>query len=94
MLYTKTLLSRYISISSDPVEFSQLLTDRVCEVEELHIRTIPDDVVIGYVTEVKKHPDADKLVICQLDCGNKGNYQICTGAVNIQQGQYVPVALP
>jgi hypothetical protein len=46
MLYTKTLLSRYVSISSDPQEFSQLLTDRVCEVEELAIRKIPDEVVV------------------------------------------------
>jgi phenylalanyl-tRNA synthetase beta chain len=70
MLYTKTLLSRYVSISSDPNTFAQLLTDRVCEVEEISMRMIPDEVVIGLVLSVEKHPDADKLVICQLDCGS------------------------
>jgi phenylalanyl-tRNA synthetase beta chain len=85
MLYTKTLLSRYLTLSSDPHDYAKLLTDRVCEVEEIHIRSIPDEVIIGYVTEVKKHPGADKLVICQLDCGEKGNFQICTGAVNIAE---------
>ncbi|MBP6256607.1 hypothetical protein KA405_02560 [Patescibacteria group bacterium] len=28
--------------------------------------------------EAKKHPDADKLTVCQLDCGSHGHFQICT----------------
>lgn len=87
-------MSRYISISTDPNIYAQLLTDRVCEVEDIVLRKIPDEVVIGYVRSVVKHPDADKLVICQLDCGKVWNFQICTWATNIKEGQYVPVAVP
>lgn len=41
-----------------------------------------------------KHPNADTLTICQLDCGSHGQYQICTAADNIRADIFVPVALP
>ncbi|WP_239749283.1 YtpR family tRNA-binding protein [Mammaliicoccus sp. H-M34] len=47
--------------------------------------------VVGYVTEKTKHPDADKLSVCQVDVGN-GTLQIVCGAPNIDQGQKVVVA--
>lgn len=47
--------------------------------------------VVGFVTEKTKHPDADKLSVCQVDVGN-GTLQIVCGAPNIDQGQKVVVA--
>lgn len=47
--------------------------------------------VVGYVTEKTKHPDADKLSVCQVDVDN-GTLQIVCGAPNIDQGQKVVVA--
>jgi len=49
--------------------------------------------VIGKVTSVEKHPTGDKLVVCQVDCGDKLIQQICTAAKNMYVGTYVPVAL-
>ena len=43
---------------------------------------------------VRKHPQADKLVVCELFCGEKGNFTICTGGENVVEGSYVAVALP
>ncbi|WP_252314572.1 YtpR family tRNA-binding protein [Sinobaca sp. H24] len=49
--------------------------------------------VVGYLEEIEKHPDADKLNVCQVNIGN-GTTQIVCGASNIEEGQKVPVALP
>ncbi|PSL44540.1 tRNA-binding protein [Salsuginibacillus halophilus] len=49
--------------------------------------------VVGYVKEKKKHPEADKLSICQVDTG-EDTLQIVCGAPNVATGQKVPVALP
>ena len=50
------------------------------------------NVVTGKILEITKHPDADKLVVCQIDVGEK-TLQIVTGAPNVKPGQTVPVAL-
>ncbi|UYO34876.1 DUF4479 domain-containing protein [Bacillus zhangzhouensis] len=47
--------------------------------------------VVGYVKEKEKHPNADKLNICQVDVGDE-TLQIVCGAPNVEQGQYVVVA--
>lgn len=54
-----------------------------------------DRIVTGQVKEVKPHPDANKLVICQVDVGesNGGVCQIVTGAPNVAEGQKVIVVL-
>lgn len=49
-------------------------------------------VVTGRITSIEKHPDADKLVICQVDTGDR-QLQIVTGATNVHSGDVVPVAL-
>lgn len=51
-----------------------------------------DKIVIGQVTKVERHPDADKLVICQVNTGEK-EIQIVTGASNVFEGAKVPVVL-
>ena len=78
MLYSNNLLKRYLSLDVDVEKIADELTLKSCEVEEIHQRKIPKEVVIGKVTEVKKHPNADTLFVCQVDCGDKGKYQICT----------------
>lgn len=50
------------------------------------------NVVVGRILEIKKHPDADKLVVCQIDVGSEV-VQIVTGATNVREGQLVPVSL-
>lgn len=51
-----------------------------------------DKIVVGQVTKIEKHPDADKLVICQVNVGNE-TLQIVTGAPNVFEGAKVPVVL-
>jgi phenylalanyl-tRNA synthetase beta chain len=52
-----------------------------------------DSFVVGRVLSVEKHPDADKLSVCEVDAGEGGRTIVC-GAPNVAAGQTVPVALP
>lgn len=94
MLFSTNLLKKYISLNIEPKELMSMMTLHACEIEHVDVRKIPDLVVIGYVTETRKHPNADTLTICQLDCGTHGMFQICTAADNIVPNITVPVALP
>lgn len=51
-----------------------------------------DRIVVGQIKEIAPHPDADKLVICQVDVGSE-TIQIVTGAPNVFEGAKVPVVL-
>ena len=51
-----------------------------------------DKIVVGQIKKIERHPDADKLVICQVDIGTE-TIQIVTGAPNVEEGQKVPVVL-
>ena len=51
-----------------------------------------EKIVIGQVKSIERHPDADKLVICQVDVGAE-TIQIVTGAPNVTEGCKVPVVL-
>lgn len=51
-----------------------------------------DKIVVGQVKKIDKHPDADKLVICQVDIGDR-QIQIVTGAPNVYEGMKTPVCL-
>ena len=50
------------------------------------------NVVTGRILKIEKHPDADKLVVCQVDVGEDAPIQIVTGATNVFEGAVVPVA--
>ena len=52
-----------------------------------------ENIVIGQILKIEKHPDADKLVICQVNVGQEGPVQIVTGAPNVFEGAVVPVVL-
>lgn len=52
-----------------------------------------ENVVVGKIEKIERHPDADKLVVCQLNVGQEELVQIVTGAPNVFEGAYVPVAL-
>ena len=51
-----------------------------------------EKIVIGQIEKIERHPDADKLIICQVNVGNE-TVQIVTGAPNVKEGDKVPVVL-
>ncbi len=91
-------LNEYVDakeFSKNPAALSKLLTDAGLEVEGYddpakHF----NNVVVGQVSVLGKHPNADKLTLCQVDVGDGTMRQIVCGAKNHKQGDKVAVALP
>ena len=52
-----------------------------------------EKIVVGKILTMEKHPDADKLVVCQVDIGAEEPVQIVTGAKNVKVGDVIPVVL-
>lgn len=52
-----------------------------------------EHIIIGQIEKIEPHPDADKLIICQVNVGKDENIQIVTGAPNVKEGDKVPVVL-
>ena len=86
-------LDDYTSLGVGAKEYSDGMTMSGSKVESCESAGDEiDKVVVGKITEINKHPDADKLVVCQVDVGDK-TVQIVTGAPNVFEGASVPVAL-
>jgi phenylalanyl-tRNA synthetase beta chain len=87
-------LKDYVDIDISPKELSDRLTLSGSKVEE--VITSGDEiqnVVTGKILKIEPHPDAEKLVICQLDIATGEDLQIVTGANNMKEGDIVPAAL-
>ena len=86
-------LKDYVDIGeTTPQQLADKLLSIGFEVEEIILP--PDDiqgVVVGRVERIERHTNSDKLWICSIDIGNK-TVQIVTGAQNVKQGDFVPVA--
>lgn len=67
MLYHSHALRHFITWQEDRNHMADVLTRKVCEVEEVVTHTIPPKVIVAKITTVTPHPDADKLVVCQID---------------------------
>ncbi len=89
-------LKRYINLDLTPGEISEILTAIGLEVEGMkEIETIKgglEGIVVGFVSECGKHPNADKLSLCKVDLGLEEDLQIVCGAPNVTKGQKVLVA--
>lgn len=96
MLVSLNWLKNYINIDGEtPENLAEKITKSGIEVDAIHYVTAEksENVVIGYVESCEKHPDADKLNLCQVDVGEE-KLQIICGAPNVAQGQKVVVAKP
>ena len=94
MIVSLEWLKDYTEIKVDANTFCDRMTVTGSELETLElVGNDMKNVVVGKIVKIEKHPDADKLVVCQLDIGQKELCQIVTGAPNVFEGAYVPVAL-
>lgn len=93
MLVPIKWLKEYVDLNITSEELANAMTLTGTNVEG--ITKLGEDiqnVVVGKILEVIPHPNADKLVICKVDVG-KEVLQIVTGAPNVSEGQFVPVAV-
>lgn len=102
MLVSYDWLKRYVDINVSADVLAEKLTSAGITVDLVHYPgEMLSNIRAGRIMRIDKHPDADKLVVCQLDMGagyndflnEQGWLQIVTGATNVREGQVVPVAL-
>ena len=87
-------LREFVDIEVSPKEFAEKMTMSGSKVEKYEVEGEKlSRVVVGKVLSIEAHPDADKLVVCQVDVGESAPIQIVTGAKNLTVGDVVPVAL-
>ena len=94
MKFTLSWLKTHLETEASVDEIAEALTDLGLEVEGIeNPAELLRPFTIGYVESAEKHPDADKLRVCQVRTGN-GVEQIICGAPNARQGITVVVASP
>lgn len=97
MLVSINWLKDYINVPEMDEPFAKTFADKMI-MSGSNIETVEEigtgisGVKIGRIEKIEKHPDADKLVVCQVNIGDE-TIQIVTGADNIYEGAFVPVAV-
>ena len=92
MKASREWLEEFSNIDVTTLELADKLTMTGSKVETVEQRGNDiKNVVVGKILEIKKHPDADKLVVTKVDVANE-ILQIVTGANNIKVGDIVPIA--
>ena len=87
-------LQEYVDIDITPEELAEKLTNAGVTVDEIeYLNKGIEGVVVAKVLTVQKHPNADKLSLCQVTTDNENVYQVVCGAPNVRDGQIVPFAL-
>ena len=96
MLVSLKWLSQYVEIDGlAPEDLAEKITRSGIEVDAVIDRSQGmTNVVVGHVVSKEKHPEADKLNVCQVDVGEEELQQIVCGAPNVDAGQKVIVARP
>ena len=93
MLLSREWLNEFADVASvGTKDYCDRMTDTGSKVEGFE--TLSDDiknVVVCRILSIERHPDADKLVVCQVDCGDGEPRQIVTSAKNMKVGDWVPV---
>ncbi|AEB75639.1 phenylalanine--tRNA ligase subunit beta [Clostridium botulinum] len=94
MLVPINWLKDYVDINISPQELGDALTLSGSKVEEVIVTgDVINKVVTGKIVKIEKHPDAEKLSICQVDINAEELIQIVTAATNMKEQDIVPVAL-
>ena len=94
MIVSLEWLKDYTEVNVSPEMFCDRMIMSGSNLETMEeVGTALVNVVVGKIVKIEKHPDADKLVVCKVDVGREEPVQIVTGAPNVFEGAYVPVAL-
>ena len=94
MLVPVKWLKDYVDIDIDTVEFADMMTMTGTKTETVEFFGEGiENVVVGKILKIDSHPNAEKLVVCQVEVGEGKTVQICTVAKNVSEGDIVPVAL-
>lgn len=94
MLVPVKWIKDYVDVKLTADEYGEMMTTAGLTLETIeYFGKEIENVVVGKIEKIEKHPNAEKLVICQMNVGKDELVQIVTGANNISEGDFVPVVL-
>ncbi len=95
MKFSVNWLREFVNLPKNAEEIAELLTRAGVETENIETRGAKiDKVIISQITASSRHPNADRLTVCEVDDGSGTKRQIVCGATNYKVGDKVPLALP
>src|SRR6185503_4788657 len=95
MKFSVNWLREFVDLPKNPEEIAELLTRAGIETKNIETRVANvDKVIVSQIIASSRHPNADRLTVCEVDDGSGTKRQIVCGATNYKVGNKVPVALP
>src|SRR5215211_1352095 len=95
MKFSVNWLREFVDLPKNPEDVAELLTRAGIETKNIETRGAKiDNVVVSQITASSRHPNADRLTVCEVDEGSGAKRQIVCGATNYKVGDKVPLALP
>jgi phenylalanyl-tRNA synthetase beta chain len=95
MKFSINWLREFVGLPKNPEEIAELLTRAGVETENIETRGAKiDKVIVSQITASSRHPNADRLTVCEVDDGSGTKHKIVCGATNYKVGDKVPLALP
>ena len=95
MKFSVNWLREFVDLPTNPEEIAELLTRTGIETKKIETRGANiENVVVSQITVSSRHPNADRLTVCEVDDGSGTKRQIVCGATNYKVGDKVPLALP
>src|SRR5436309_14718531 len=95
MKFSVNWLREFVDLPEKPEDIADLLTRAGIETKNIETRgTNIDKVIVSQITTYSRHPNADRLTVCEVDDGSGRKRQIVCGATNYKVGDKVPLALP
>ena len=95
MKFSVNWLREFVDLPRNPEEIADLLTRAGVETEGIESRGVKiDNVIVSQINASSRHPNADRLSVCEVEDGTGMKRQIVCGATNYKVGDKVPLALP
>ena len=95
MKFSINWLREFVDLPENPEEIADLLTRAGVETENIETRGAKiDNVIVSQITASSRHPNADRLTVCEVDDASGTKRQIVCGATNYKVGDKIPLALP
>ena len=95
MKFSVNWLREFVDLPENPEEIADLLTRAGVETENIETRGAKiEQVIVSQIVASSRHPNADRLTVCEVDDGSGAKRQIVCGATNYKVGDKVPLALP
>src|SRR5881296_2680973 len=95
MKFSVNWLREFVDLPKNPEEIAELLTRAGVETKNVETRGAKiDNVIVSQITASSRHPNADRLTVCEVDDASGTKRQIVCGATNYKVGDKVPLALP